>query len=42
MNKKMQETILEEIANYKKDTSQYKLYFTSMKEISLWLQEVQK
>ena len=38
----MQEAILEEIVNYKKDPSQYRLYFTSMKEMSLWLQEVQK
>ena len=42
MNKEIQEAILQEIANYKKDASQYKPYFTCMKEMSAWLSEIQK
>ena len=41
MNKETKEAILQEIANYKKNISAYKPYFESMKEVSLWLQEVE-
>ena len=42
MNKELQEAILKEIANYKSNPTKAKLYVTSMKEISIWLQSIVK
>jgi len=37
--KELQKKIQEELDAYTADNSQFKSYFLSMKEISLWLQE---